>query len=186
MPANTVDNQECFQGCTPEAGIRVRRKREFRGLQIALFLNGSQGTPFSLQELEKGLRLADPDYSIEFYGEDETGDFGLLLHNGIECGPVEINWAGNIFESELEEHRLNVKASRAPNRNQVLNVLNETDALFVIQVLLGRVGEEIDVTFGRIDPIFGWLSENRKGLTYAELEGFYDGNELIFKERIRS
>ena len=144
------------------------------------FLTGQEARPLKLEELEKGLQLVDPDYSIEHEGEDDDTEYGLLLHRENICGTVEVNRSGDILRDDLENYRDDVSRSRSPHRARVLKVIEETRSLFVVQVFSGTP-EEKEETLRRLEPVCTWLLHNRSGLLHADREGFYDSEELILK-----
>ena len=149
------------------------------GYRMRYLLVDHKKRPLKLSEIEKGLRDADPDYSLEYEGEDETGEFGVLLYQGETCGLIEVIWSGEIFESEIEMYREEIQESESPMRSVLLELMDFTNALFVIQVF--NSGEESEAIFKRINPVFDWLSQNRQGIMHADLEGFYFNGELIFE-----
>jgi hypothetical protein len=132
----------------------------------------------SLSVLEAALKQTDAAYLIE--RDEESDSAGALTYNGDIYGEIEVNRPGEeIFAEEIEELAESVGGAEGERKSEVLSVLRQAKAIIAVRVLWqGRESEE---TLGKIDPLWQWLIANRKGLSQADGEGYYDASGLILE-----
>jgi len=132
----------------------------------------------TLSQLDSVLKHSSDAYSIE---RDKSDDLeGLIKHNQEKYAQIEINVPGDgLFEEEIEELIDFVSDASGPRKVQVSHALKSARAIVAVQVLFQmRITEE---TLSKLDPLWTWLLENRKGLLQADGEGYYDKSGLILK-----
>ncbi len=130
--------------------------------------------------LESALKQIDSRYSITDVRKSprESGD---LMYGDDVYGQIEINGPGDgLFEEELGELKEFLSESRSKNKRAVLETLANSKRTVAIQVLWQDRDDE--QTLGRIDPLWGWLFANRRGLLQVDGEGYYDSSGLILEE----
>lgn len=122
-----------------------------------------------LSKINSGLKQVDAAYAIEF--DNDADDAGDLTFNGDIYGALEINRPGDgLFEEELKELKEFLEGAEGERKPEVLQVLNNTNAIVALQVLQqGRATS--DETLERIDPLWEWFYSSYKGLMQADAEG---------------
>lgn len=133
-------------------------------------------TPTSLPELVAMLNVENPGYSLE----DST-----LSFNGRELADIEVNRAGEeLFEEEIVELIEFAEAIESEDPNQaigqerVLDGLRAATEIIAFQIL--SAGEE--KTFELLEPVWGCLDLNRKGMLQADQQGYFIAGELVLAE----
>jgi hypothetical protein len=126
----------------------------------------------TLTQIESGLRLSEPRYSVE-------GD-GTLVFDGVPYGLIDINRVGDeSFAEEIEELTEAVDGTWGLRKRTVLQALRTASELIVVQILSGD--RTMDATLSRIDPLWRWLFTFRSGLLQVDDEGFYNSAKRILK-----
>lgn len=122
--------------------------------------------PVTIEQLSTALSTADARYAIA-----EGGD---LTYRGEVFAQVEVNQPGDgLFEEEREELLGFLEdAEDQKAAAEVKKALNEATAIVAVRVLWGDRGTE--ATLDKLEPLWGWLFENRNGLLQADDEGYYD------------
>ena len=94
---------------------------------------------------------------------------------------IEINLPGDgLYDEEIQEMLGFPLDAEGQGRKRVERVLKSAKRTIAVQVLWqGRESEE---TFSRIDPSWQWLFLTRKGLLYADGEGYYNEDDLILED----
>jgi hypothetical protein len=130
----------------------------------------------SLNVLETALRASDQRYSIK----RSEGESGELRHDDVLYGTIEVNAPPDqLFSAEVEELLEEVNGAEAGAKETVIDALKAARAIITIQVLWGdRTAEE---TLMKLDPLWDWLKANRKGLSQADGEGYYEARNLILR-----
>lgn len=125
--------------------------------------------PLSLDVIMAGLRAADPDFAM--------GGDGALTRAGDLLAELEVNLPdGGLFEEEVDELR---EQAELAGGAEVATRLGSVTAILAVHVLWqGRSPEE---TLELLDPLWKWLTANRRGFRQADAEGFYDRGELILE-----
>jgi hypothetical protein len=134
--------------------------------------------PISLATIDTGLKQKDAAYSIE--RDDESDDEGELTVNGDIYGQIEINRSGDeVFDDDINFLKESASEAEGERKLEVLQVLDEANAMIVVRVLWQ--GREPEETVEKISLLWDWLFENYKGLVQAENEGYYNASELILE-----
>jgi hypothetical protein len=129
--------------------------------------------PLELGELGKALTNQDPAYRLLFEENEGTLHYGETL-----IGHLELNLPGDgIFDEELAELREFAADADGAAQSPVPAVLNRASAVLAVRVLHGT--GEAETTLQRLDPIWAWLFEHRRGLMQADGEGYYDSRGLV-------
>jgi hypothetical protein len=129
--------------------------------------------PLELGELAKVLADQDPAYRLTFEGNE-----GILHYGEILIGHLELNLPGDgIFDEELAELREFAEDADGAAESPVPAVLNRALAVLAVRVLRGT--GETETILQRLDPIWAWLFEHRRGLMQADGEGYYDSRGLV-------
>jgi hypothetical protein len=139
----------------------------------------TEDTPLQLSDLEAGLKAVDPKYVLE---RDEVDDVeAVLIYDSAVYGHIFLNVPGDdLFNDEIGELLEFVEEATGDKKHQVVEVLKVATSLFCIQVLdQGRTTTE--GTLEKIDPIWAWMFENKRGLMQADGEGYYDRTGLILE-----
>jgi hypothetical protein len=132
----------------------------------------------SLSELESALKDIDESYKLDRDKGDETE--AILMFGDEEYGQVFMNLPNDgLFDEEIAELIKFIEDTEGENKQKVLNTLQNSKQLLCIRVL--DQGRESEETLIKIDPIWKWCFENRKGLMQADLEGYYDASGLILE-----
>ena len=134
----------------------------------------------TLAQLEAALREIDSQYSIPVIRE-QPSEVGYLLYRGSQYGELWIDRPPE--EEELEELREDVEESKGRKKLTVLRALEKATAIVAVCVRYQDRG--VEETMVRIDPLWEWLFNNRKGILQADGEGFYDQSGLILKMEYR-
>src|SRR4051794_16027549 len=123
----------------------------------------------TLSQLDSALKQSSLDYSIE---RDESEDVeGLIFHGQEEYAQIEINVPGDgLFEEEIEELIDFANDTNGPRKAEVSDVLKRAHTIVAVQVLFQERSTE--ETLSKLDPLWTWLLENRKGLMQAGGEGY--------------
>jgi hypothetical protein len=132
----------------------------------------------SLSELEFALKDTDESYKLDRDESDETE--AILMFGDEEYGQVFMNLPNDgLFDEEISELIEFLEDTKGENKQKVVNTLQNSKQLLCIRVL--DQGRESEETLIKIDPIWKWCFENRKGLMQADLEGYYDASGLILE-----
>jgi hypothetical protein len=132
----------------------------------------------TLSQLDSALKQSSDLYSID---RDESDDLErLIAHDQKEYAQIEINVPGDgLFEEEVDELIDFVSDVTGPGKAEVSHALKSACAIVAVQVLFqARSTEE---TLSKLDPLWAWLLDNRKGLMQTDGEGYYDKSGLILK-----
>ena len=132
----------------------------------------------TLAQLDSALKQSSPAYSIE---RDDGDDLeGLITHGQVEYAQIEINVPGDgLFEDEIEELIDFVSDANGRRKLEVSDVLKRARTIVAVQVLFqSRSTKEV---LSKLDPLWTWLLENRKGLMQAGGEGYYDRSGLVLE-----
>jgi hypothetical protein len=129
--------------------------------------------PLALSEIEKALHAEDELYRINakekalYYGEEKIGVLSITT-------PQE-----KLFATEIGEilGELAAVAGEAEDKEWIKQVLESTRRTIVVEVDFGQ--RDVEETMNGLDPLWGWLFENREGLLYVSGEGFYDCQDLV-------
>lgn len=129
--------------------------------------------PLTLGELATALTELDPAYRLTVDDNE-----GTLHHAGILIGHFTLNRPGDgLFDEELAELREFAEDADGAAQSPVPGVLNQASALLAVQVLWGTGDTETTLT--RLDPLWAWLFQHRRGLMQADGEGYYDRDGLV-------
>ena len=136
----------------------------------------------SLSWLEAKLKEVRGSYAIKDAADGDDGETGELMFDGELYGEIHIGRPGqDTCDGVLEGMKEEVaQAKKGPRRARVAKTLGEATAVVAMRVLYQ--GRGTDETLENIQPMWEVLFANRKGLLYADMEGFYDSNRLILKE----
>ena len=133
----------------------------------------------TIPSLESVLKRVDPRYSITNV-QKTPRESGNLMYGGEIYGQIEINRPGDeLFEEEVEELKEFLSESRGKKKT-VLQTLTNAKTIVAVQVLWQD--RDTEQTLIRIDPLWDWLFNNRRGLLQADGEGYYDSSGLILQE----
>jgi len=131
-----------------------------------------------LQLIEDSLRQSDSAYAISSRQTERIA--GDLMHGEEIYAQIEINRPGDgLFEDEIEELLEFAQDGEGKGKEEVINCLKKARAILVVQVLFQD--RETEDALGKIDPLWQWLFENRKGLLQVDGEGYYSGATMILK-----
>ena len=133
----------------------------------------------SLTMLEEFFKQSDPAYSIVDV-QAHAPESGTLTFNNALYGVIEINKPEDgLFDDEIQELKESLEDAEGKGKKIVSQVLRKARAIIAVQVLFqDRQPED---TLSKIDPLWHWLFENRKGLLQVDAEGYYDGTQLILE-----
>ena len=133
----------------------------------------------SLTMLEEFFKQSDPAYSIVDV-QTHAPESGTLTFNNAPYGVIEINKPEDgLFDDEIQELKESLEDAEGKGKKIVSQILRKAKAIIAVQVLFqDRQPEE---TLSKIDPLWHWLFENRKGLLQVDDEGYYDGTQLILE-----
>jgi hypothetical protein len=131
--------------------------------------------PITTADLRDALIAAGPGYNVQV---DDTA--ATIVHDGATIAHVEINLPGDgLFDEEREElveFATDADGERSA-KGRVLATLDAARAIVAAQVLFGT--GDIEATLSRLDPLWGWLFRNRRGLMQADGEGYYDAKGVV-------
>ncbi|MBZ0283329.1 MAG: hypothetical protein K8L97_21515 [Anaerolineae bacterium] len=137
-------------------------------------------TTISLEVLEAALKLIDAAYAIK--PDSQIDNLGDLFYGDMRMAQLEINVPDDdIFEDDINEFRDLVGTADEPGARQVLDVLEAATCMIAVEAFWE--GENSEGTLAKLDPLWDWLFANRKGMSQADSEGFYDANGLILERR---
>lgn len=129
------------------------------------------GRPLSLEKVIDGLRTVDPGFALTG-GKD-------LTRSGELVAELDIAVPGDgIFEDDIG--LLRERAGSAGGAAVAARIASVTAILTARVLCQDRDAEE---TLDLLDPLWEWLTANRRGLVHADGEGFYDQEELILETR---
>ncbi len=130
----------------------------------------------SIDLIEAALSASDPKYSVRRL-TNCVGDSGELRYGRALYAILDIvNNADDECE-DIKELRSLVNAADADVSYRVLQSFDRWTSLLTLEVKFqGRSRER---TLVKLDPLWDWLVENRRGLIHADGEGFYEGTDLI-------
>ncbi len=133
--------------------------------------------PINLTLLQEILRTADREYGLD-RDEDPLSEVANLMYDGEILGEIEINRPDSeIFDEERIELQEAVHESACMEHKQVLDTLNQAQAIIALRVLWQ--GRKSEATLERIDPLWKWLFDNRDGLLQVDGEGYYNKSGLV-------
>jgi hypothetical protein len=92
---------------------------------------------------------------------------------------IEINERGSeMFEAEILEQLELIRLGRG-KKTPIVNLLKEASCIIAVRILTssGEFRELLD----RVDPIWEWLDENRRGVTAFDSHGFYLDSRYLVK-----
>lgn len=135
----------------------------------------AEGSPPTLADLRTGLLPLSPDYSLE--PEDQSA---TLAYQGTPIALIGIRASGDdLFDkerSELVECLGNCLGDRKP---EVLVALQGATGTVTAQVLTD--GDDPSMVVQWLEPVWGWMFTNRRGLLQVDGEGYYDRGGLVLK-----
>jgi hypothetical protein len=125
--------------------------------------------PLKLDEIMAGLRNADLGFRLDEDGSLRWSDelLARLEVTGTSDGLLE----DEISELREEAGREGAAAEAVTTR------LGSVTAILTVSVLWQERSAE--QTLDLLSPLWEWLLANRRGLIYADGEGFYEGPDLI-------
>jgi len=101
-----------------------------------------------------------------------------LTWDGEVFAEIEINESGQeLFEAEIAEQLELIRESRG-KKAPVIAALKVASCIVAVRILTssGEFRELLD----RVDPIWSWLDDHRKGVTAFDAHGFYmDSKHLV-------
>ncbi len=134
------------------------------------------GPPPSLAEIERGAREMDADLTFESSGDASA----TILMIGDAAGEIDVTVKGeNLFDAEIEELLEALDGCSGKGLAKVRDTLNSATAIVAVRVLFG--GRDTDEVLDDLEPVLDWLNANCSGLTQADDEGYYDGQDLILE-----
>src|SRR5262245_14801059 len=114
--------------------------------------------PLELSELARVLAEQNPAYDLRFEQNEGTLHYGETV-----IAQLEINLPGDgMFDEELAELREFAEDADGAALSPVPQVLRQAAGLLAVRVLWGT--GESETTLQRLDPIWSWLFEHRRGL----------------------
>ena len=132
---------------------------------------------FSLLDIESALQAVDPKYSIKITSTCLSVQAGQLKYGRALYACIEIVNVSQVQCEDIEELREEVEDGGEGENERVLHCLDTATCLLTMEVKWQSRSNE--VTLQKIDPLWNWLTENRKGLAQADGEGYYEGQTLI-------
>jgi hypothetical protein len=149
----------------------------FMGYYMRYVSDDDRETNISI--VERALRALDAKYGVE--KDTAATNIGELTYDGEVYGSIEINESGEeLFEEEIEELKENIGDISDRKAKTVIQALTNAKTIIAIQVLFQD--RTIEETLIRIDPLWNWLFDNRKGLLQADGEGYYGKSGLVLEE----
>lgn len=133
--------------------------------------------PVATTDLQNAFVAAGPAYAVQV---DDTA--ATIRHAGATIAHVEINVPGDgLFDDERDElaEFATEAGGDASATARVLKTLGGARTIVAAQVLFGT--GDAETTLSRLDPLWGWLFQNREGLLQADAEGYYDAQGLILQ-----
>lgn len=129
--------------------------------------------PITVADVRRAFAVEEEDYEVD--GEDPEAGISL---DGRMIGHVTINVPGDgLFDDERAELLEAAEEGEGPGKVNVRETLANARAILAVQVLFGN--SDTDETLDALAPLWSWLQDNRRGLLYAEGEGYYDADGLI-------
>jgi hypothetical protein len=126
------------------------------------------------------LRMLLGQWGAEVHTEGDEDEWDVAeVHYDDEYAPIEVERytpaTDGIFEQEIAAFRTLVDESESPNRDKVIDVLELTR-----QIVGFRVREDADdAVYGPLNAAMNAVLSVLGGLSHADGEGFYDGDDLI-------
>lgn len=120
--------------------------------------------PVTLPILQKEMKELDSAYALTKSGE--------LKHGKDVYAVIEINRPGDgLFEDELVELKEAIRKTRGKKRAHVLKLLDKSKIIVAAQILFADRSDQD--TLAKVNPLFEWLLENRKGIAQVDNDGYY-------------
>jgi hypothetical protein len=131
--------------------------------------------PIDPAELRRVLAAGDPDYTFEL-GE------GMTVHHAEHAiGHIDVSTPGDPrFEEQRDQLLQAATKARGRGRRRVLDALRGASAILAVEVLFGT--GDTESTLVRLDPLWAWLVDHRRGMVQADGEGYYDGVGVVFRQ----
>jgi len=131
--------------------------------------------PVNVDDVRRAFAAEEEDYAVD--GADPEAGVAL---DGRMIAHVTINVPGDgLFDDELAELSEAAQEGEGPGKATVLETLGNARAILAVQVLFGN--SDTARTLDALVPLWSWLQDNRRGLLYAEGEGYYDADGLILE-----
>jgi len=122
-------------------------------------------------------------HNVSKSGDDHAGSAVLSCtpdgSKGFDCAVVELLLPQHESFNEEKSEALDFAEDGEGDVAGVTNTLNTTQFVVLIQVLYENASN--DEVFDALDFLWNWLKPNFKGISQADGEGFYDGNDLILE-----
>jgi len=133
----------------------------------------------SLESIDSGLKSIDSKYHFEEW--DREGEFTDLYYEEKIYGAIEIERVGiEYIDEEIQELIEDVKDTDGTNKEHVLQILQKTKTIVVVEVL--SQGKEADQILEKLDhPLWQWLSRNYHGVLKVDSKGYYVDSQLILE-----
>jgi hypothetical protein len=138
----------------------------------------TESEPLSLAAVEQALKETDPAYGIVDM-RAQPFPSGHLVAGGDHFGQIEVSEVDPSEDEEIEELKHEIEHSKAPKpqRQAVLDTLQQVKAMLVLRVLWQD--RTTEATLQKIDPLWKWLFATRDGILQVDGEGYYDRSGLI-------
>jgi len=131
--------------------------------------------PITLDDVRRAFAMEEEDYAIDGKGIEAN-----VTLDGRMIAQVTINIPGDgLFDHERAELLGSADDGEGAGKASVLETLGIARTILAVQVLFGDADPE--ETLDALDPLWGWLQDNRRGLLQADGEGYYDTNGLILE-----
>ncbi len=135
--------------------------------------------PLAVKDMETAFKRENESYHLQFSEGTKTPMAELHFDDEIYA-QIEINQSGDgLFDEEIQEMLDLLLEAEGPAQARVENVLKSAKRTIAVQVL--SAGRKLDA-LGVISPLWSWLFLVRKGLLYADGEGYYDEVGIILED----
>lgn len=131
--------------------------------------------PITLDDVRRAFAMEEEEYAV-----DGDGSEANIALDGQTIAQLTINIPSDgLFDDERAELLESANHGEGPGKASVLETLSLARTILAVQVLFGDA--EPEEALEALDPLWGWLQDNRRGLLQADGEGYYDTNGLILK-----